>query len=128
MNNDPESENEMGGKNRLTQGASQTAEELRGTPGGAGEEGQAGAGMMGNAKEKLGQMSESARAAAEAARQRAEELYGDARERAQEMYSRARDTVTTWSEDGLQYVRENPGTSIATALLAGVVLGFSLRR
>jgi ElaB/YqjD/DUF883 family membrane-anchored ribosome-binding protein len=85
-------------------------------------------GMLSSAKEKLGSMSESARSAATAARDRAGELIGDARESAHEVYERARERVTSWSEDGMQYVRENPAKSVFTALLAGVVLGITLRR
>jgi ElaB/YqjD/DUF883 family membrane-anchored ribosome-binding protein len=117
MNTDPEREEDMA-TNRLKQ-----------NPQGSTTQGQQQAsGIVGAAKEKLGSMTESAKSAASAARDRAGELLEDARETAHDVYARARDRVSVWSEDGLQYVREYPGRCILGALLAGVVLGFSLRR
>ena len=124
MNNDPERD-DLGGTNRLKQSTTQST-------GGAGDiahQAQDKAReMLGTAKEKLGAMGESARTAATAARDRASELMEGARESAQEAYDRARERMNTMSEDGLQYVRENPAKSVMVALLAGVVLGFTLRR
>ena len=131
MNNDPENDDEMQGSttNRLKQTAQQATNELRGQLSSMSEEvADKASGMMSTAKEKLGSMSESARSAASAARERAGELLHGARDSAQEAYELARERVSTWGEDGLQYVRENPAKSICTALLAGVVLGFTLRR
>jgi ElaB/YqjD/DUF883 family membrane-anchored ribosome-binding protein len=130
MNTDPENDDDLGGgPNRLTQTTQQTTNELRGQTSGGGESlSEKASGMLGTAKEKFGTMSESARTAATAARERAGELFGDARDTAQEAYEQARDRMATWSEDGMQYVRENPAKAVFTALLAGVVLGFTLRR
>jgi ElaB/YqjD/DUF883 family membrane-anchored ribosome-binding protein len=130
MNTDPEHEDELGtAPNRLTQTTQQTTNDLRGQSGGTSDNlSDKASNMLGAAKEKFGTMSESARTAANAARERAGELFGDARDSAQEVYEQARERMVTWSEDGLQYVRENPAKSVMTALLAGVVLGFSLRR
>jgi ElaB/YqjD/DUF883 family membrane-anchored ribosome-binding protein len=131
MNNDPENEDELQetATNRLKQTAQQATNELRGQLSSMGDNvAEKASGMLGAAKEKLGSMSESARTAASAARERAGELLGDARESAHEAYERARDRVSHWGEDGLQYVRDNPAKSVFTALLAGVVLGFTLRR
>ena len=130
MNNDPENEDEMQGTtNRLKQTAQQATDELRGKLSSMSEDvADKASGMMSTAKEKLGSMSESARSAASAARERAGELLHGARDSAQEAYEQARERVSAWGEDGLQYVRENPAKSICTALLAGVVLGYTLRR
>jgi ElaB/YqjD/DUF883 family membrane-anchored ribosome-binding protein len=117
MNTDPEREEDIA-TNRLKQTAQGAASQAQ----------QQASGIMGTAKEKLGSMTESAKSAASAARDRAGELLEDARETAHDVYERARERVTVWSEDGLQYVREYPGRCILGALLAGVVLGFSLRR
>ena len=115
--------------NRLKQTAQQKAQELRGEMSDMKDKvSEKASGMIGAAKEKLHSMSESARSAASAARDRAGELIGGAREHAHEAYDHARERVTHWGEDGLQYVRENPAKAVFTALLAGVVLGFTLRR
>jgi ElaB/YqjD/DUF883 family membrane-anchored ribosome-binding protein len=129
--NNPEHEDDLESTttNRLKQTTQQAASDLRGQAGKIAENvSEKASGMLSAAKEKLGNMSDTARSAATAARDRAGELLGDARDSAQEVYATAREHMATWSEDGLQYVRENPAKSVFTALLAGVVLGFTLRR
>ena len=131
MNTDPENEDDLQdtATNRLKQTAQQKAGELRGQISDLSENvADKASGVIGAAKEKLSSMSESARSAASAARERAGELLGGARESATEVYDRARERVSHLGEDGLQYVRENPAKAVFTALLAGVVLGFTLRR
>ena len=128
MNTDPENEDELGTPNRLTQ-TQKSASEIRGQASSMAENiSEKASSVLGAAKEKFGTMSESARSAASSARDRAGELFGDARETATEAYEQARQRMATLSEDGMQYVRENPAKSVMTALLAGVILGFTLRR
>ena len=130
MNSDPENENpQETTTNRLKQSAQQAAKEVRGQLSSLSDKTvEKASGMLGAAKEKLGSMSESAKSAASAARDRAGELFGGARDSASEAYTRARDRVGTLSEDGLQFVRDNPGKSIVAALLAGMVVGLTMRR
>jgi ElaB/YqjD/DUF883 family membrane-anchored ribosome-binding protein len=52
----------------------------------------------------------------------------NARGKAGEIYERARDRVRHWSDDGVEYVRENPTTTLLAALAVGFAIGFAVRR
>jgi ElaB/YqjD/DUF883 family membrane-anchored ribosome-binding protein len=130
MNNDPDRDEEMSdATNRLKKTAREAAEDIRDEAGKAADIAKEKAsGLLGAAKEKLSNLTETARSAANTARERAGDWMEDARHGAEDVYGRARTRVTHWSEDGMQYVRENPAKAVFTALVAGVVLGFTLRR
>jgi ElaB/YqjD/DUF883 family membrane-anchored ribosome-binding protein len=130
MNNDPDRDEEMSdATNRLKKTAREAAEDIRNEAGKAADIAKEKAsGLLGAAKEKLSNLTETARSAANTARERAGDWMEDARHGAEDVYGRARTRVTHWSEDGMQYVRENPAKAVFTALVAGVVLGFTLRR
>ena len=130
MNNDPDRDEDMSNAtNRLKQTTREAAGEIRDEARKAADLAKEKAGgLMDTAKEKLSNLTESARSAANTARERAGTWMEDARHGAEDAYGRARTTVTHWSEDGMQYVRENPAKAVFTALVAGVVLGFTLRR
>ncbi len=51
-----------------------------------------------------------------------------AREKAGEYYETARERVRDWSDDGVDYVRENPMKTLLAALVVGVAIGFAVRK
>jgi ElaB/YqjD/DUF883 family membrane-anchored ribosome-binding protein len=56
------------------------------------------------------------------------QMMENARDKAGEIYDRARDRVRTWSDDGVEYVRENPTKTLLAALALGFAIGFAARR
>ena len=53
---------------------------------------------------------------------------GEYRERANQVWSETTGRARTVSEEGEDYIRENPLQAVGSALVAGVVLGAILRR
>ena len=68
------------------------------------------------------------RTAAEDLKDRAGAALHDLGEGAANMYRGASDRVRTLGEDSVDYVRENPVSTVLTAFAAGVVLGYVLHR
>jgi len=58
----------------------------------------------------------------------AEDLKSAATVQAERAYTRARQEVTTWTDDGTEYVRQHPRESILAAFAAGFVIGLLIRR
>jgi uncharacterized protein YjbJ (UPF0337 family) len=58
----------------------------------------------------------------------AEDLKSAASIQAERAYTKARQEVSTWSDDGAEYVRQHPRESLLGALAAGFVVGLLIRR
>jgi ElaB/YqjD/DUF883 family membrane-anchored ribosome-binding protein len=89
------------------------------------EKGQAAVSAAGEAASKAG---ERLRDTASSVAERATDVAHDLGERASDLYRRASSRVRTLGEDSVEFVRENPVSTVLTALAAGVVLGYALRR
>src|SRR5688500_9720596 len=122
MNNDPDRDEEMtDATNRLKQTAREAASDLRDEARKAADIAKEKASrLLDAALEKTVRLCVSARSAANIARVRAGEWLEDACHGPDAAFSYACICVTHLSEDGMQYVRENPANSVFTALVAGV--------
>ncbi len=104
--------------NKAKEGLRSAGETLR-------EKGQAAVSAAGETASKVG---ERVRQTAATVAEKATDMAHDVGERASDLYRRASSRVRTLGEDSVEFVRENPVSTVLTALAAGVVLGYALRR
>lgn len=95
----------------------------------AGEEMKEKAGNLATAaREKLSEYGGKIGDAAANVRDKVGEKVSDLREGAADLYHRATARVRTLGDDGVEFVRENPVSTVLTVFAAGVLLGYTLRR
>ena len=79
-------------------------------------------------KDTLSSAGERIREVAGSVAERASDAMHSVSDGAANLYRKASDRVRTLGEDGVEFVRDNPVSTVLTALAAGVVLGYALRR
>jgi ElaB/YqjD/DUF883 family membrane-anchored ribosome-binding protein len=81
-----------------------------------------------HAAEAAKELREAAAAKAQDLRETFNERAHEYRERANKVWSQTTDRARSLSEDGEDYIRENPLQAVGIALAAGFILGLVLRR
>jgi ElaB/YqjD/DUF883 family membrane-anchored ribosome-binding protein len=79
-------------------------------------------------REKFSEVGERVGDAAKSLREKASEKFSDLRDGAADLYERTSARVRTMGEDGVEFVRDNPISTVLTVFAAGILLGYTLRR
>jgi len=84
--------------------------------------------VAGNLREKLSAAGESVRSTVSDLRDKVADKMHDLGEGASHLYEQARARVRTVGDDSVEFVRENPLSTVLTTFAVGVVLGYALHR
>lgn len=84
--------------------------------------------MAGNLREKLSAAGERVRSTVNDLRDKVSGKMHDLGESASDLYQQARARVRTVGDDSVEFVRENPLSTVLTTFAVGVVLGYALHR
>lgn len=79
------------------------------------------------ASEKISDAGDQVRSTAANLRDKVTDKYHDLRDGASDFYDRASARVRTLGDDGVEFVRENPFSTVLTAFGAGLLIGYALR-